>query len=189
MIARGQTLKARSTQSSEWNWNLTSYSCSTVQDLSVEHFKFIFGQNLEVGNFGPLCAIQECQSVRLSRDRIYKFESIAWQNVQFYRMVQSKSFRYRLHPIWVPSERGAHGTQLEMAVMAISVHHARFKHKLYAWHMETTDSVAFCNNPEASQGHGMPKTHLSFRALYLHGITQIYLEIKVYDVHECFGLT
>jgi hypothetical protein len=93
-----------------------------------------------------------------------------------------------LHPVLAPSERGAHGTQLKMAVMAIAVHHARFKDKLYALYIDTTDSVAFCNNPEASQGHGMSKTHLNFRALYLYGITQVYLKIKIYDVHECCGL-
>ena len=44
--------------------------------MSVEHFKFIFGQNLEVGSFGPVCATQECQSVSLWCDKIYYFENI-----------------------------------------------------------------------------------------------------------------
>ena len=87
------------------------------------------------------------------------------------------------------SKRGAHGTQLEMAVMAIAVHHARLKLKWNAARIETTHSLTFCNNPEASQEPGMSETHLSFGALYLHGITHIYLEINIYNVFECVGLT
>ena len=90
-------------------------------------------------------------------------------------MLQRESFRYMLHPIRVPSERGAHGTQYEMAVMAIAVHHARLKFKLDAASIETTHSATFCNNPEASQDPGMSRTLFSFRALYLHGISRIYL--------------
>ena len=33
----------------------------TVWDLSVDHFQCYFGENLEDGNSGPLCATQECQ--------------------------------------------------------------------------------------------------------------------------------
>ena len=86
-------------------------------------------------------------------------------------MLQRQSFRYMLHPIRVPSVRGAHGTQCEMAVMAIAVHHARLQVKLDAASSNATHSATFCNNPEASQGPGMSKTLLSFRALRLHGIT------------------
>ena len=76
-----------------------------------------------------------------------------------------------LHP--ASSERGAHGTQLKMAV---SVHHARFKYKLYALFIDTTDSVAFFNNPEASHGHCMSKTKLNFRAPYLYRINLVHIK-------------
>ena len=84
--------------------------------------------------------------------------------------------------------RGAHGTQYEMAVMAIAVHHARLQVKLDAASSKATHSATFCNNPEASQGPGMSNTLLSFRAFCLHGITRIYVEIIMYDVPECCGL-
>ena len=57
--------------------------------------------------------------------------------------------------------------------MAIAVHRTRFKVYLDAARFETTHSVTFCNNPEASQEPGMSSTHLSFRALNFHGIIQI----------------
>ena len=57
-------LQACNTSSTEWNWNLTSYSCSTLQDLSAVLLNYCVGKNLEVGNFDPLGATQECQSVQ-----------------------------------------------------------------------------------------------------------------------------
>ena len=104
-------------------------------------------------------------------------------------MLQSESFRCMLHPVLAPRERGAHGTQLKMAVMAIAVHHARFKYIFVAARVETSHSATFCNTLEASQGPGMSKTHLSFRALYPQVISRIYLQINIYDVYGCCGLT
>ena len=91
-------------------------------------------------------------------------------------MLQSESFRYMLHPVLAPSERGAHGTQLKMAVMAIAVHHARLEFSLNAARIETTHSATFCDTPEASQDLGMSRTHPSFRALHPQVITRIYLK-------------
>ena len=58
-----------------------------------------------------------------------------------------------------------------MAFMAIAVHHVRLQVKLDAARSKATHTATFCNNPEASQGPGMSKTLLSFRALCLHVIT------------------
>ena len=59
VIARGQILKACSTQRIEWNENVTSYSGSTLVDLCVEQFKSFFGQH--VFNIGNLC----CHIIRI----------------------------------------------------------------------------------------------------------------------------
>ena len=75
-------------------------------------------------------------------------------------MLQSESFRYMLYPVLAPSERGAHGTQLKMAVMAIAVHHARLKFSFHAVRIETTHSATFCNTPEAQKNLVCPK-HMS----------------------------
>ena len=40
---------------------------------------------------------------------------------------------------------------MEMAVMAIAMHHARLERNLDATFIETTHSATFLNNPEASQ--------------------------------------
>ena len=84
VIMRGQTLKTCHTQSTEWNWNLTSYSytCSNVRHVYVEHLTFFWEQNPEASNFGPLCATPACQSASLWCNRLHYFpECITLQNV------------------------------------------------------------------------------------------------------------
>ena len=153
VIARGQTLKACNTKNTEWNWYLTSYSYSNGQDVFVEHFKIIFGQNCEVGNFGLLGVPRKSVKAWVyDAHRVHHFtEYVTVKNILLYRLLQSESCRYMLHPIWVLSERRAHRTQVEIAVMAIAVHHARLERKLDAACLETTHSSTSCNNPEASQ--------------------------------------
>ena len=119
--------------------------------MCVEHF---FKKMDKISKIAivVLCATQDCRSVCLWCDRIYYLpDYIIFDTILLYRMLQSGSFRHMLHPIWVPSERSAHGTQLEIAVMAIAVHHARFYVKMDEARIETTHCVTFCNNPEASQ--------------------------------------
>ena len=69
-----------------------------------------------------------------------------------------------LHRILVPSKRGAYGTQMDMAVTAIAMHHARLELNLDVTCIETTYSATFSNNPEVSQT----------RALTLLGGTQLF---------------
>ena len=68
-------------------------------------------------------------------------------------MLQSESFQYMLPRIGVPSELGAYGTQKEMAVMAIALHHSCLQLKLDAACIEMIRSATFCNDPDALQTH------------------------------------
>ena len=93
VISRGQTLKACNTKNAAWNWYLTSYSYSTVRDLSVELFKFIFGQIHEVGNFGLLCVPRlSVKAWVCDAHRVYHFtEYVTVKNILLYRLLQSES--------------------------------------------------------------------------------------------------
>ena len=70
-------------------------------------------------------------------------------------MLQSESFQYMLPQIWVLSERGAYGTQKEMAVMAVALHHTCLQLNLDEACIEMTHSATFCNTPDASQTHSL----------------------------------
>ena len=136
---------------------MASYSCSAVQDLSIEHFKLCFGPNLDVGNFGLVCATQECQSLNLWcwQNVLHYKIYIILKNKLPYKMLHSESCPYMLHRIWVWSERGAHGTEVKTTVVAIAVHHARLELKLNAACIDTNHSATFCNNLEASQTYAL----------------------------------
>ena len=105
VIARGQTLKACNTQSTECNLNLNSYSCSSTQDLSTAYFKFYFGQHLEFWHFrSSMCyaRVWRLESVMLTE--FATLQNIILCRIYFFTMLQSESFQYMLHRIWVPIE-------------------------------------------------------------------------------------
>ena len=48
---------------------------------------------------------------------------------------------------------------MEMAIMAVAVHHACLELNLDAAFIETTPSAIFCNNPEASKTRALKRLH------------------------------